>query len=141
VDRPVTGDTPHRIVNPDTLEPPVGYSHAVVAAPGRTVYIGGQTGLRRDGTLAGPGIVEQFDQASANVVEALSAAGGGPEHLVSMLMFVTDVGEYRTSRRELGVVHKKHFGSHYPATALLEVSGLFDGDAKIELVCVAVVPD
>jgi enamine deaminase RidA (YjgF/YER057c/UK114 family) len=139
MDRPVTGETPHRIVNPETLEPPIGYSHAVVAAPGRTVYIGGQTGVRRDGTLAGDGLVEQFDQASANVVEALNAAGGRPEHLVSMLIFVTDVEEYRNAREEFGVVYRRHFGSHYPAAALLEVSGLFDPGARIELVCVAVV--
>lgn len=136
----MTGESPHRIINPETLEPPIGYSHAVVAAPGRTVYIGGQTGLRSDGTLAGDGLVDQFDQASANVIEALTAAGGRPEHLVSMLMFVTDVEEYRNAREEFGVVYRKHFGSHYPAAALLGVSGLFDRGAKIELVCVAVVP-
>lgn len=136
----MSGETPHRIVNPETLEPPTGYSHAVVAAPGQTVYLGGQTGTRADGTLAGEGLLDQFDQASANVVEALAAAGGRPEHLVSMLIFVTDVDEYREARREFGVIYRKHFGSHYPAAALLEVSGLFDRGAKVELVCVAVVP-
>jgi enamine deaminase RidA (YjgF/YER057c/UK114 family) len=137
----MSGESPHRIVNPETLEQPIGYSHAVVAAPGRTVYVGGQTGHRGDGTLAGEGLVDQFDQASANVVEALSAAGARPEHLVSMLIFVTDVEEYRGARPEVGVVYRKRFGTHYPAAALLEVSGLFDRDAKIELVCVAVIPD
>ena len=137
----MTGETPHRIVNPDTLEAPVGYSHAVVAASGHTVYLSGQTGTRADGTLAGGGLLDQFDQASANVVEALAAAGGLPEHLVWMLIFVTDVEDYRDARQDFGVIYRKHFGSHYPAAALLEVSGLFDRGAKIELVCVAVVPD
>ena len=141
MDRPVTEDSPHHIVNPETSEPPVGYSHAVVAAPGRTIYLAGQTGTRTDGTLAGEGLLDQFDQASANVVEALRAAGGRPEHLVSMLIFVTDVEEYRGARREFGVIYRKHFGSHYPAAALLEVKGLFDREAKVELVCVAVVPE
>jgi enamine deaminase RidA (YjgF/YER057c/UK114 family) len=136
----VSGETPHSIVNPETLEPPIGYSHAVVSAPGQTVYLGGQSGHRADGTLVGEGLLEQFDQASANVVEALTAAGGSPEHMVSMLIFVTDVEEYRQARREIGAVYRKHFGSHYPAAALLEVSGLFDREAKVELVCVAVVP-
>jgi enamine deaminase RidA (YjgF/YER057c/UK114 family) len=135
------GETPHRIVNPETLEPPTGYSHAVVAAPGQTVYLGGQTGTRADGALVGEGLLDQFDQASANVLEALAAAGGRPEHLVSMLIFVTDIGNYREARRELGVIYRKHFGSHYPAAALLEVSALFDRGAKVELVCVAVVPE
>ena len=137
----MTEDSPHRIVNPETLEPPVGYSHAVVAAPGRTIYLAGQTGTRADGTLAGEGLLDQFDQASANVVEALEAAGGRPQHLVSMLIFVTDVDGYREARRDLGVIYRKHFGSHYPAAALLGVSSLFDRNAKVEVVCVAVVPE
>ena len=141
MDRPVTEETPHRIVNPETLEAPIGYSHAVVAAPGRTIYLAGQTGTRADGTLVGESLLDQFNQASTNVVEALTAAGGRPEHLVSMLIFVTDVEEYRDARREFGVIYKKHFGSHYPAAALLGVSGLFDRDAKVEVVCVAVVPE
>lgn len=141
MDGPMSDETPHQIVNPETLEPPIGYSHAVVAAAGQTVYLGGHTGHRADGTLAGEGLLEQFDQASANVVEALTAAGGRPEHLVSMLIFVTDVEEYRNARRELGVKHRKHFGAHYPAVALLGVSGLFDRNAKVELVCVAVIPE
>jgi len=141
MDGPMSDETPHQIVNPETLEPPIGYSHGVVAAAGQTVYLGGQTGHRADGTLAGEGLLEQFDQASANVVEALTAAGGRPEHLVSMLIFVTDVEEYRNARRELGVKHRKHFGAHYPAVALLGVSGLFDRNAKVELVCVAVIPE
>lgn len=136
----MSGETPHRIVNPETLEQPIGYSHAVVAAPGQVVYLGGQTGHRADGTLAGEGLLDQFDQASANVVEALTAAGGRPQDLVSMLIFVTDVEEYRQARRDFGVIYRKHFGSHYPAEALLEVKGLFDSNAKVELVCVAVVP-
>jgi enamine deaminase RidA (YjgF/YER057c/UK114 family) len=140
MDGPVTGETPHRIVNPDILAPPIGYSHAVVAAPGHTVYLGGQSGHQAEGSLAGKGLLEQFDQASANVVEALTAAGGRPEHMVSMLIFVTDAEEYRRARRDIGALYRKHFGSHYPAAALLEVSGLFDPDAKVELMGVAVVP-
>ncbi len=139
MDGPVNARTPHRIVNPETLETPVGYSHAVVAAPGQTVHLAGQTGHRADGVLAGAGLLEQFDQACANVVEALTSAGGRPEHLVSMLIYVTDVEEYREARQDLGTIYRKHFGGHYPAAALLEVSSLFDPDAKVELVCVAVV--
>ncbi len=140
MDRSVNEETPHRIVYPKTLEPPVGYSHAVVASSGKTVYVAGQTGHRADGTIAGEGLVEQFDQASANVAEALIGAGAGPEHLVSMMIFVTDVEEYRQARSEFGVIYRKHFGSHYPAAALLGVNALFDPTAKVELVCIAVVP-
>jgi enamine deaminase RidA (YjgF/YER057c/UK114 family) len=131
----------HRLVNPQTLPPPVGYSHAVVAGPGRTVYIGGEAGHRPDGTLAGDGIVEQFDQACANVVEILRAVEGRPEHIASMQIFVTDARAYRGSLEEVGRAYRRHFGRHYPAMAVLEVTGLFDPAAKVEITCVAVIPD
>lgn len=78
MDRPLT----HQPVNPEGLLPPEGFSHAVVAAPGRTVHLGGQTGHRADGTLADD-LVAQFDQALANLVTVLRAAGAEPTHLVS----------------------------------------------------------
>lgn len=126
--------TPHRIVNPEALAPPAGFAHAVVAAPGRTVYLGGQIGT-------GATIADQFSEAAGNVVTALRAAGAEPEHLVSMTIFVTDVAEYRAALDPIGAAYRKHFGKHYPAMALFEVSGLFDPAALVELVAVAVVPD
>jgi len=132
-------DTPHRLVNPETLPPPTGYSNAVVAAGGTAVYLGGQTGHRPDGSIA-EDLVEQFDQACANVVEVLRAAGGEPEHLVRLLIFATDLGEYRGRLRDLGGAWRRHFGKHYPAMALLGTTGLFDAEARVELVGVAVVP-
>jgi enamine deaminase RidA (YjgF/YER057c/UK114 family) len=133
--------TPHRIVNPPSLAEPVGFAHAVVAAPGRTIWLGGQTGHDADGNLQGATLVEQFDRAAANVVEALRAAGGEVDQLVSMQLFVTDAAEYRASLTELGDVWRRWFGRHYPAVALFEVSGLFDPAALVEIVAVAVVPD
>ncbi len=133
--------TPHHILNPEGLPPAVGFAHAVVAAPGRTVYLGGQVAHARDGSIVGETVAEQYDQAAANVVGALAAAGGRPEHIVSMQIFVTDAAEYRASLRELGQAHRRHFGQHYPATALFEIKGLFDPAAKVELMCIAVIPD
>lgn len=132
---------PHRIANPASLPRPVGYAHAVVAAPGRTVYLGGQTGAGPDGALVGEGLVEQFDRACANVVAALEAAGARPEHLVSLEIFVTDVDAYTAASREIGEAYRRHFGRHYPAMALLGATRLFDPGAKVELVAIAVVPD
>lgn len=134
-------DGPHRIVNPDSLPPPVGFSHAVVAAPGRTVYLGGQAGHGPDGRLVGEGIVEQFDRACANVVEALRAAGGEPPHLTSIQIFVTEGETYRSSLREIGKAYREHFGKHYPALSVFEVASLFDPEAKVELVAIAVIPE
>ena len=66
--------TPHEIINPLTLSDPVGYSHALVVTPGRSVYVGGQTSRRSDGVLTGDSVVQQFDHSLANMVEALRAA-------------------------------------------------------------------
>jgi enamine deaminase RidA (YjgF/YER057c/UK114 family) len=132
--------TAHEIVTAPGLAEPVGFAHAVVANPGRTVYLGGQTAQGRDGAIVGTTLVEQFDVAAGNVVAALSAAGSEPAHLVSLIIYTTAVEEYRTSLRELGPVWRAHFGRHYPAVALLGVAELFDPAAKVELVGTAVIP-
>jgi enamine deaminase RidA (YjgF/YER057c/UK114 family) len=132
-------DSPHRLVNPDTLPPPRGYSHAVVAAAGTVVAVAGQTGHRPDGTIE-EDLVGQFDQAAGNVAEALRAAGSRPGHLVQLLIFVTDVAEYRDRREEIGGAYRRHLGRHFPSMALLGVSELVDPRAKVELVGLAVVP-
>ena len=130
----------HEIVTAPGLAEPVGFAHAVVAAPGRTVYLGGQTAQGSDGAIVGTTMAEQFDQAAGNVVAALEAAGGTPEHLVSLVIYTTAVAEYRAALKELGPLWRKHFGRHYPAVALLGVAELFDEAAKIELVGTAVIP-
>jgi enamine deaminase RidA (YjgF/YER057c/UK114 family) len=120
------------IVNPPELPDPVGFSHAVVA--GRTVYLGGQTG-------EGGTIVEQFDAAAGKIVTALRAAGGAPADLVSVVVYTTDVAEYRESTGELGEVWRRHFGRRYPAMALVGVAELFEPGARVELMGVAVLAD
>jgi enamine deaminase RidA (YjgF/YER057c/UK114 family) len=132
--------TPHEIINPDNLPSAVGFSHAVIAAPGRTVYLGGQAALDANDQIVGDTFAEQFSQAAANVVTALQAAGASPEHLVSMQIYVTDIAAYKAALPDLSGAYREHFGRHYPAIALLEVKGLFDPAALVELVCIAVVP-
>jgi enamine deaminase RidA (YjgF/YER057c/UK114 family) len=131
----------HRIVTARGLAEPVGYAHAVVAAPGRTVYLGGQVALDSDGKVRGQTLAEQFDLAAANVVTALEAAGGRADDLVSLLVYVTDMDEYRASLRELRAVWRQRFGARYPAMALVAVTNLVEPEARVELVGVAVVPD
>lgn len=133
--------SPHTLINPEALAPPIGYSHVVVPAPGRTVYIGGQAALGPDGQVRGGSLPEQFDRACAGVVEAIAAAGGRPEHLVSLQIFTTNAAEYRTALKELGEAYRRHFGRYFPAMILIEVTGLFDPGLKVELLGVAVVPD
>lgn len=130
----------HEIVTAPGLAEPVGFAHAVVANPGRTVYLGGQTAQGKDGAIVGTSLPEQFDVAAGNVAAALKAAGSSPDQLVSLIIYTTAVAEYRSSMAELGPVWRKHFGRHYPAVALLGVAELFDPEAKVELVGTAVIP-
>jgi enamine deaminase RidA (YjgF/YER057c/UK114 family) len=125
------------LVNSPDLAAPVGFSHAVRA--GDTVYLGGQVAQAPDGAVVGETIVEQFDVAAGNLVTALRAAGGEPEDLVSLQVFVTAVSEYRRSLGELGDVWRRHFGRRYPAMGLFGVTELFDPAAKVELMGVAVI--
>jgi enamine deaminase RidA (YjgF/YER057c/UK114 family) len=136
MERPIA--TPHEVRNPDTLPPAQGFSHAVIAQAGRTVYLAGQTAQQTDGAIVGSTIAEQFEIAAGNVVKALEAAGAHPQDLVSMQIFVTDMSEYQRTSRQIGEAYRRHFGRHYPAMALLEVSRLFDPKAKVELMAIAV---
>jgi enamine deaminase RidA (YjgF/YER057c/UK114 family) len=128
------GAMSHRLVDVPALGEPVGFAHAVVAAPGRAVYLGGQVG--EGDTIAG-----QLDVAAGRLVTALRAAGGQPDDLVSVVVYTTDVAEYRASLGELGEVWRRHFGRRYPAMALIGVSALFEPGARLELTGVAVVAD
>ena len=123
-------------INPPTLPEPVGFSHAVRA--GQTVYLAGQTALGPDGTISGETIVEQFEVAASNLIAALEGAGGVAGDLVTLQVFVTDVSEYKRSLRQLGRVWRRRFGRHYPAMGLFGVTELFDVEAKVELMGVAV---
>ena len=117
------------IVNSPDLPAPVGFAHAVVARG--AVYLGGQTG-------EGSTLVEQFDSAASRVLTALRAAGGDPEQLVSLVIYTTDIEAYRGATKELGEAWRRHFGRHYPAMALIGVSALFEPEAQVELMGVAV---
>jgi enamine deaminase RidA (YjgF/YER057c/UK114 family) len=130
----------HELVNPDGLYEPAGYTHVVVPAPGRLVFIAGQIATDTDGTCRGETIAEQLELSLQNVATALRAVGGAPEHVVSMQIYTTDIVAYRAERREIGEGYRTVFGRHYPAISLFEVSSLFDPAAVVEIVCTAVIP-
>ena len=128
----------NEVITAPELSPPVGYAQAVVGGAGRIVHLGGQTALDADGKISGEDLPAQLDVAAGNVIAALRAAGGNPTDIVSMQIFVTDVADYRRQLPELGKVWQQHFGRHYPATGLFGVTRLFDDEALIELMGVAV---
>ena len=131
----------HQFLNPEGMSPPVGFSHVAVAAPGRLVFLAGQTAHQADGSLAGSTVAEQFAAAAENVASALSAAGATPADVVSLQIFTTDVDAYRAETKAIGAAYRAVFGPHYPPMALFGVTRLYDPDALVELVVTAVIPD
>ena len=133
---------PHLVVNPPSLAKPVGYAHAVLAAPGRTLFLGGQVGWDVEGRFLTPfDLVAQVDQALANLVVALKAAGGAPEHVTALRIFVLSADAWRANARAIGTVWKKHMGRWFPAMALLEVKRLYEPESLVEIEGTAVIPD
>ncbi|WP_182358792.1 RidA family protein [Tomitella gaofuii] len=118
-------------VNPPELGRPSGFSHAVRA--GDTVYLAGETALDAEGRIVGDTLVEQFEKALDNMLTALRAAGGGPEKLVSLTIYIVDLQEYKAAMRDIGRVWKKMIGDHYPATAGIGVARLWDIEARVEV--------
>jgi enamine deaminase RidA (YjgF/YER057c/UK114 family) len=120
-------------VNPPSLARPSGFSHAVVADGGRVVFLAGQVALGPDGAIIGGTVAEQFERALANLLEALRAAGGGPEHLASLTVYAVDLGDYRAHGREIGEAWRRLAGREYPAMAAIGVSRLWEPAALVEI--------
>jgi enamine deaminase RidA (YjgF/YER057c/UK114 family) len=127
-------------VNPPSLAAPSGFAHAVVAAEGRLVFLAGQTALDATGAIVGATVTEQFEQALGNLLTALAAAGGKPEHLASLTVYAVDLADYRERAREIGAVWRRLAGREYPAMAAVQVCRLWDTAALVEVQGYAVVP-
>lgn len=129
-----------RLVNPADLAPAVGFAHAVVTEGGRTIWLAGQSGTDRQGRLLAPGrLVPQLDQALANLLTVVAAAGGTPQDLVQLRIYVSDAESYRSARPALGAIWRRHFGRYYPAITLVAVSGFYDPEAVVEVDGMAVI--
>lgn len=124
-------------INPPELGTPSGFSHAVAATGTRRVYLAGQTALDADGRIVDGGIVEQFERALANLLGALAAAGGRPEDIASMTIYIVDMELYRRHSHEIGRVWKTLIGRHYPALAGIGVARLWDAEALVEVQAIA----
>ena len=126
-------------VNPPSLPAPSGYSHGTLA--GNTLHLGGQTALDAQQRIVPGGIVEQFRQAFSNVLTTLAEAGGRPEDLVSITLYLTDIPDYQAHGREIGRVWRELAGPVYPAMAGIGTTALWQPEALIEILGVAVIPD
>ena len=119
-------------VNPESLAKPSGFSHAVVGR-GTSVSLAGQTGMDASGAIVEGGVVAQFEQALANLLTALAEAGGTPDRLASLTIYIVDMDDYRAHAREIGQVWKRLVGTDYPASAGIGVTRLWDAEAVVEL--------
>lgn len=126
-------------VNPAALPKPSGYAHGILA--GNTVFLGGQTALDKDMNIVPGGIVEQFKQAFSNVLTTLEEAGGQPQDLVNVTIYLTDVDDYMANGREIGRIWREMAGSEYPAMAGIGVSRLWQKEAMIEISGIAVIAE
>lgn len=139
---PAPRPTPHRAVNPASLAKPIGYAHGVLAAPGRTLYLGGQVGWDEHGRFASAiDLVGQTDRALANLVTLLREAGGEPAHVTTLRVYVLSADAWRANAKEIGAVWRRHMGRWFPAMALFEVKRLYEPEALVEIEGTAVIPD
>ena len=128
-----------KFINPATLGPPRGYSNGVITEPGaRLLFIAGQLAWNEQQQIISTDFVEQFDRALANVVAVVTDAGGRPEQIARLAMYVTDKNEYQLRTHEIGERYRGHMGKHFPAMVLVEVKGLLDDEAKVEIEAIAV---
>jgi enamine deaminase RidA (YjgF/YER057c/UK114 family) len=126
-------------INPPDLARPSGFSHATRSGSG-TVHLAGQTAMTADGVIVEGGIVPQFRQALSNLLTALRAAGGGPEHLLSVTVYLLDIPGYQEHGKEIGAVWRDLMGKEYPAMTGVGVTALWQTEALIEIAAVAEVP-
>ena len=129
-----------RFINPESLGSPRGYSNGVlVAGGGHLLFIAGQIAWDEQQKIISADFVEQFDCALANVIKVVVEAGGQPADMARLLIYVTDKSEYRSRTREIGERYRARMGQHYPAMALVEVKGLLEDAAKVEIEGIAVI--
>jgi enamine deaminase RidA (YjgF/YER057c/UK114 family) len=133
--------TYHR-VNPDALAEPRGWNHGMLApAGGRVLFVAGQVAMDAAGRVVGGDMAAQWERALENVLAVVAAAGGGPADIGRMTVYVTDLEAYRAARKPLGQVWRRLMGRHYPAMSVVEVKGLVDESAVVEIEATAVIPD
>src|SRR5215216_5908287 len=129
------------VINPQSLGAPSGYSNGLLTeAGGKLLFIAGQIAWNEEQQIVSDDFVEQFDKALDNVVTVLNAAGGEATDIVRLVIYVTNKMEYRERTREVGKCYQKHMGKHFPAMVLVEVAGLLDDAAKVEIEGMAVLP-
>ena len=129
-----------QILHPPTWAKPRGFANGI-AASGKLVFIAGQVGWTGEGKWEARDFAGQFKQTLQNIVEVLAQAGGKPQHIVRLTWYVIDKQEYLSSLKEVGVAYRAVMGRHFPTMAVVQVGGLIEPEAKLEIEATAVVPE
>jgi enamine deaminase RidA (YjgF/YER057c/UK114 family) len=129
-----------QILQPAGWAAPKGYSNGI-AARGRSVVVGGQVGWDSQCRFHSSDFTEQAKQALQNIVAVLAEAGGRPEHIIRMTWYVIDKREYLAAYPALGRVYREVIGRNFPAMTALQVAGLMEDAARVEIEATAVIPD
>ena len=127
-----------RRLQPPGWPEPKGYANGIEAS-GRLVFVAGQIGWDETGAFVSDTLAGQLEQALRNVVAVLAEAGAGPEHVVRVTWYVTSRDEYLASIKAVGAAYRAVMGRHFPVMAVVEVSGLIEAAAKVEIEATAVV--
>ncbi len=130
-----------KILQPPAWARPKGFSNGIAVKGGTTVYIAGQVGYTGQCEWKRKGFAGQFRQALQNILEVLAEAGGRPEHLVRLTWYVLDKQEYLGALKDVGAAYRELIGRHYPVMAVVQVSGLVEDAARLEIEAVAVIPE
>ena len=131
---------PHELINPRSWKRPRGYANGVLAEPGRLLFVAGQIGWDETEELTSEDLPGQFQQALKNVVTVVREAGGTAEHICRLTIYVTNKKSYGKHIKEIGRAYRAELGRHFPAMALVEVAGLVEPGAKVEIAADAVIP-
>lgn len=134
-----------RVINPEALGAPRGYNHGMLSEHplgqgARLLFVAGQTARDSTGRISAPGMPQQWERALGNVLEVVEEAGGGPEHIGRLTIYVTDRSEYLANLGPIGEAYRRVMGEHFPAMALVEVSALVDDGAAVEIEATALLP-
>ena len=129
----------HQLLHPSHWKAAVGYANGVLAA-GQSVFVGGQIGWNADQVFESDDFVVQVNQALQNIVAILKEANAGPEHIVRLTWYVTDKREYLARLKEVGAAYREVLGKHFPAMTMVQVAGLVEDQAKVEIEATAVIP-
>jgi len=130
-----------KILQPPGWVKPKGFSNGVSVKGGTTVFIAGQVAFNSQGVFEDKTFAGQFRQTLKNTLAVLAEAGGGPEHIVRMTWYILDKKEYLGALKEVGAAYRELIGRHYPAMAVVQVGGLIEDEAKLEIETTAVIPD